>query len=49
MRKWTGNRMRQMREAWKRWLALNTNELTWIALIAAGVLVSGAFAGPWPS
>ena len=38
--------MRRMHDLWKRWLSLNKNELTWIALVAAGVLVSGAFAGP---
>ena len=27
-------------DAWKQWLSLNANNLAWIALIVAGVLVT---------
>jgi hypothetical protein len=27
-----------IREGWKRWLALNSNNLAWIALVSGGIL-----------
>ena len=29
-----------LREGWKRWLALNSNNLAWIALVSGGILLT---------
>ena len=34
----TAGRMEIIREGWKHWVALNTNNLTWTALVIGGVL-----------